>query len=234
MLLLPVHIAAGCLGIVTGFVALFTHKGGRAHRKAGAIFVGAMVVMASTGVVMSAIKGNGGNIMGGSVAIYMVTTALLTVRRPALGVDGKDVAALLLALGIAVTGLVFGLDAMHAANGRKFGYGPPLYFIFGGGTLLAGLGDVRMLLARGIHGTPRIARHLWRMCVGLFIATGSFFIGQAKVFPKPIRIMPLLVSPVLLVVVLLFYWLVRVRVSRAYRSGEPSLSKGLGASIGRV
>jgi len=230
-MLLPVHIVAGLLGIVTGFAALFARKGAGVHRRAGVLFVGAMLVMATTGVVMASIKLNGGNIVGGAVAIYMVTSAFLTIRRPPAGVDGKDVAVLLLALGITAADLLFGLDALRAASGRKFGYPPPLYFSFATATLLAAAGDVRMLLARGIHGTARIARHVWRMCAGLLIATSSFFLGQSQVFPKPIRIMPLLAVPVVLVVALMLYWLVRVRVTREFREDAAPPAKGLGASI---
>ena len=85
MTLLPVHIAAGSLGILAGYVALFARKGARVHLKAGVIFVAAMLVMASSGTVMATIKLNGGNIMGGAVAIYMVTTGLLTIRRTRCG-----------------------------------------------------------------------------------------------------------------------------------------------------
>jgi len=42
-----------------------------------------------------------------------------------------------------------------------------------------------------------------------FIATGSFFLGQAKVIPKPIRIIPLLAILALLPLVLTLYWLAR-------------------------
>lgn len=45
----------------------------------------------------------------------------------------------------------------------------------------------------------------------------SFFIGQAQVFPEPIRIRPLLALPVLAVLVTMFYWLWRVRIKRSYR-----------------
>ena len=61
-----------------------------------------------------------------------------------------------------------------------------------------------------------LRRHLWRMCFALFIAALSFFIGQARVFPKPVRIFPLLALPVLAVLVTMLYWLWRVRVSPAY------------------
>lgn len=45
----------------------------------------------------------------------------------------------------------------------------------------------------------------------LFIAALSFFIGQAKVFPEAVRIMPLLATPVLAVLATMFVWLWRVR-----------------------
>jgi hypothetical protein len=45
----------------------------------------------------------------------------------------------------------------------------------------------------------------------------SFFLGQAKVIPKPIRIFPLLLIPPLLVLGALLYWLWRVRIKRSLR-----------------
>ena len=51
----------------------------------------------------------------------------------------------------------------------------------------------------------------------LFIAAMSFFLGQAKVIPKPIRIPGLLALPVLAVLVTMLYWLWRVRRKRAFR-----------------
>src|SRR5688572_14274691 len=42
------------------------------------------------------------------------------------------------------------------------------------------------------QGSRRVARHLWRMCFALFVATGSFFLGQMKFIPEPVRIVPLL------------------------------------------
>jgi peptidoglycan/LPS O-acetylase OafA/YrhL len=76
---------------------------------------------------------------------------------------------------------------------------------------------LRVLLVGRIQGAQRIARHLWRMCFSLFIASGSFFLGQAKVIPKPIRILPLLAIPALLPLALLLYWLVRVLLTKWYR-----------------
>lgn len=48
-------------------------------------------------------------------------------------------------------------------------------------------------------------------------AAFSFFIGQARVIPKPIRIFPLLALPALAVLVTMLYWLWRVRIRRTFR-----------------
>jgi hypothetical protein len=82
--------------------------------------------------------------------------------------------------------------------------------------LLAGLGDLRMLV-RGISGRRRIARHLWRMCFGWFIATGSFFLGQQQVFPAWLRGSPALLVPALLPLALLVFWMIRIRFTGAYK-----------------
>ena len=55
MALLPIHIIAGLTGIVSGFIALYTLKGAKLHRKSGMVFVYAMLVVALTGTVMGAV-----------------------------------------------------------------------------------------------------------------------------------------------------------------------------------
>jgi hypothetical protein len=50
------------------------------------------------------------------------------------------------------------------------------------------------------------------MCFALFIATGSFFLGQMKFIPEPVRIVPLLLVLALAPLPFLLYWMWRVRV----------------------
>jgi len=75
-----------------------------------------------------------------------------------------------------------------------------------------------MLTRGGISGRQRITRHLWRMCYALFIATGSFFLGQQQVFPVFLRGSIFLTIPALLPLPLLIYWFLRVRFSKAYKN----------------
>jgi len=73
---------------------------------------------------------------------------------------------------------------------------------------------VRMIREGSLRGARRLARHLWRMCFGLFVATGSFFFGQAKFIPAPIRIGPLLSALGIAPLEILLYWMWRVRLRR--------------------
>ena len=91
-------------------------------------------------------------------------------------------------------------------------------FFLGAILLLATAGEIRMLSRDGISGGQRITRHLWRMCYGLFIATGSFFLGQQQVFPAFLRGSILLTAAALLPLPLLIYWFLRVRFSKAYQN----------------
>jgi hypothetical protein len=89
--------------------------------------------------------------------------------------------------------------------------------MFGAVALLATLGDVRMLRAGRLQGPRRIARHLWRMCFGLFIAAGSFFLGPPQRLPAPLRGSALRPIPVLLVLAAMVFWLARVRLAQRWR-----------------
>jgi len=53
---LPIHIIAGSIAIVAGFVAVFALKGARLHRKSGLLFVYAMLVLSLTGAAIATVK----------------------------------------------------------------------------------------------------------------------------------------------------------------------------------
>lgn len=230
-MLLPVHIIGGAIGIVSGFVALYALKGGRVHRKSGLIFVCAMVVMTISAAVMATLLGERFNAMQAALTFYLVTTALLTVRRRAQGFDWLNVGAMVLALIVGVYEFSLGFEAMNRPRGTIDGSPSALVFAFGTVALLGAVGDFRMMLAGGLQGSRRIARHLWRMSFATFVASGSFFLGQAQVIPEPIRIFPLLAIPALLPLVLLIYWMVRVRFMQRYPrrtndSYQPAAARG--------
>jgi hypothetical protein len=55
------------------------------------------------------------------------------------------------------------------------------------------------------------------MCLGLLIATASFFLGPPGRVPEMIRIPALLPVPMLVPLLAMLYWLWRVRIRRNYR-----------------
>ncbi|MDB4870890.1 MAG: hypothetical protein JWL97_1894 [Gemmatimonadales bacterium] len=217
MSLLPIHIIAGSIAIVAGFISVFSVKGLELHRKSGMVFVYSMVVLALSGAVIATLRHQPPNIIGGSLAFYMVITAVLTVRPRNERSRLIDAGVLIVGIGVGAAAIKLGLDAQNNPTGTMNGVPSVMMFLFGTVALLAAFGDIRMIRADGLLGAQRIARHLWRMCFSLFIASGSFFLGQAKVIPKPIRIVPLLAIPALLPLVLMSYWLVRVRFTKWYR-----------------
>lgn len=211
-LTLLIHILAGGLGLVSGFIALYSAKGAKLHRKSGMAFVYTMLVMCTGGFLIAAVRSVAPaiNIPAALLTAYLVITSLVTVRPPFPGRRWLDVVAMLVALAVGLTSLFFGFEAV-AAGGRRNGMPAFPFFLFGVIGVLASALDLRMIRAGGLQGTPRLVRHLWRMCFALFIASMSFFLGQADEFPKALRIPPLLALPVLAVLVTMFYWLWRVR-----------------------
>ena len=217
MTLLPVHIVAGLTSIVSGYVAIFALKGATLHRRSGIIFVYAMLVLSASGAAIGMLKSQRLSAVQGLLTFYLVATALLTVRKRPADSRWIDIAAMIVGFSLASYEISLGFDGMHSAKRTVDGIPFPLIFIFASVASLAAIGDLRMVTAGGIQRSRRIARHLWRMCYALFVASGSFFLGQAQVFPKPIRIFPLLAIPAFLPLLLLLYWMVKVLFTKWYR-----------------
>ena len=216
--LYAVHIVAGSLGLLSGYVALFAGKGATTHRKSGMVFVYTMLTMAIAGFVIAVTRGVAPkiNVPAALLTSYLVITSLTTVRPLATGARAVSIFGTIVALGVGLTMLALGIDGV-VNGGTRGGMLAVPFFMFGVVGLLGGIGDLRLMRTGPLRGTARLARHLWRMCFALFIAALSFFIGQAKVIPEPLRIRPLLGLPVLLVLVTMFYWLWRVRVRQSLR-----------------
>jgi hypothetical protein len=80
---------------------------------------------------------------------------------------------------------------------------------------------MRMLVRRGVSGTQRLARHLWRMCFALFVAAGSIFLARQQLFPALMRKTGMLLLLSFLPLILMIFWLIRVRFANAYEKRGP-------------
>ncbi len=213
--LLILHILGGTLSLIAGTVAMVARKGERAHRVSGNVFTLAMLTLATSGFCLAVLKSQIANIMAAVLTFYLVGSAWLAGRRRG-GSGLLDWTGFLLCLASLAGVLTLAIRALHTATHTYKGLPAAMGFLFSGILLLAAAGDVRMFVRNGIAGRPRIVRHLWRMCVALFIATGSFFLGQPQIFPRALRGSVYLIVPALLPFPLLVFWLIRVRFRNAF------------------
>ncbi len=204
------HITGGILAMLAGAAAMLFRKGSERHRLAGNVFVISMLGMATAASYLAFMKHQTGNFLGGLLAIYMVGTAWSAGRRTESAPGVLNWIGFVFALAIGSLSMLHGI-AKIAGRAPVDGAPGGMDIFMGSILLLAAAGDLRMFL-RGITRPARVSRHLWRMCFGWFIATGSFFLGQQQVFPAAIRRTGLLIVPALLPLVLLLFWLVRVRI----------------------
>lgn len=213
-IVLPVHIAAAAIGLLSGAVALAAAKGRALHRGSGVVFVYAMITMCASAIVGAIARGQAMNVIAGAMTAYLVLTGWWAVRPPAAGSRRRDAALMLVALALGAATFSLGLFALSRPRGMLFGLPSFPFFLFGVLGMSGAYGDWKVVRAGVLKGRARLARHLWRMCMALFIAAGSFFSIQrrvAAIFPAPLTSGAARLVPVLLVLGVMFYWLWRVR-----------------------
>jgi hypothetical protein len=241
--ILIVHICAGSLGLLSGTAAMAFRKGSRRHVLAGRVFVASMLSMGAVAVYLAITRHQPSNIGGGILTVYLIGTAWLTARRRDGETSRLDWIVLLIPLALGMLLWMNGIKVLRSGASSQDGVPAGMMLFMGSVCLLAAAGDVRMLVRGGVFGAKRIARHLWRMCFGLFIAAGSFFLGPSN---RPLRLLstvgigkhlsPALFSTglylvlTLLPLILLIFWLVRVRFTKAY-NGKSMPRGGEGHSL---
>src|SRR5216684_1313601 len=237
---LIVHICGGSLGLLSGTAAMCFRKGSPRHVLAGRVFVASMLIMGAFAAYLAITRHQSNNIGGGILTVYLIGTAWLTARRKDGETSRWDWVWLLIPLANGILLWMTGVKVLRSGHSSLGGVPVGMMFFLGSVCLLAAAGDVRMLVRGGVAGAKRIARHLWRMCFGLFIASGSFFLGPQN---RPLRLLSsvgigqhlpaalfsttLYLILTILPLILLIFWLVRVRFTKAYnRTGIYNLEKG--------
>jgi hypothetical protein len=215
------HIGAGAIGLVSGTVAAFARKGQRLHRAAGGVFVASMLVMAAFAAVLAVVVPDQRvNLFIAAFAAYLVTTGWLTARRRQ-GPGGWPerialIVGLLLCAPFAILSFQLAAGLTPLFRSAVPFKGAVLIAIYAFTTVLAiaAIGDAKVVLAGGLSGAPRIARHLWRMCLGLTLAAGSAFTnGFARFLPGPYHVPTVFFLPQFLPLILLIFWMIRVRLT---------------------
>ena len=228
-MLLPVHVAAGGFAIVLGAAALIAKKGGTAHRRSGLLFVYAMLVMGLSASILGFRKSpTDPNVFTGFMTAYFVGTAWTTVRPASSWTRRLTAAAMVIPAGLALGSIARGVEAFNSPRGFLNGVPFQMHFFLAAVLTMSAAGDARVLRFGMPRGAPRLARHLWRMCFGLFIAAGSFFSVRervATILPAPFTTAPMRALPIVLLFGAMFYWLWRVRRGRRLGFGLASGSE---------
>lgn len=213
-----IHVAAGGVAIVAGFSALAVSKGGSLHRRAGTVFFVSMLLMAGFAAALGVRAGQSGNVVAGLFTLYLVATAWSAVRQPAGGLGPVERFGGLAALSIAGVSLAFAVQVATGAAPAATDVPIAARFIFGGLAALAGALDLKVVRQGGLSGYPRLRRHIWRMCLALFVAAGSFFLGQQDEMPAAVRGSPLLMIPPFTALGALAWWMATSRARRRART----------------
>jgi uncharacterized membrane protein len=211
---LVAHIGGGSLGILSGYGAMAAKKGGRLHRLSGNVFFAAMLTMTTVAAITAPmLEAAWINTPAAFFAFYLTLTGWLAARRR--GEVGRAEAAL-----VAIPAGMIGVGLYLAVSRGGAGEFGPVY-AFAVIAALAAARDVAMLRAGGVAGVARTARHIWRMSLAFFIATGSYFFGQPDFQPDWLRGSALAMILGLAPLALMAFWLVRVRIP-GRRGAQPA------------
>lgn len=221
-LILYIHIAGGSVAMIAGAASLAFRKGSPRHRLAGNIFFVSMIAMAAVGALVAPFlltatgEAKRFDSIAGFLTLYLVATGWMAARRKAGTTGAFELGCFGYAVLLGGASFAFGIEAAQRPTGTLGGYGPGAYHFFAALLALAAALDLNAILRGGLTGVPRVARHVWRICLALFMAVGSFFLGQQRVMPEWMQGSPLLTVPPLAVLGLMLFWLVKLRLSKMF------------------
>lgn len=216
-LITAAHVAPGALAVIAGATALAAPKGRPVHVWAGRIFVVAMGVTSAVGAALGLVRAETFYITfhAGILALCLLASGLLAARARS-GVMGTGTGFVAVVNGVNVVALVV-IGGLALRSGQPFrGFAGEDYLFLAGMGLAAAAGDVTLLWRDAISHRHRIARHLWRLCLGFFIAAGSAFSGPgASAFPDAVRQSGVLALPEMVILLLMVFWLARALLARS-------------------
>jgi uncharacterized membrane protein len=180
-LLLTLHIIGGSAALLSMFIPMVAKKGGRAHRRAGWVFVAGMTLVSVTALVLSGWRFVFDTRPGArSGALFLFYIAILTAagvstgirvlraRRPAAGSNlwDRGISALLLATSAGM--------AAYGLSSRV-----PLFIAFSVVGLLSGGGQLAYWLRRPTHHMHWWFEHMSSMLGSCIAATTAFLVVNA-------------------------------------------------------
>ena len=217
-LIVLLHLLMGTLAVISGAGALAAAKGLRLHRIAGNLFFGAMLLLIASGLYFSVTRSILFTFFLSVMAFYLLSSGWVTVMRREGKTGRFELANCLFILLAGAAALGLGLTETIRGAPLQDDVPSAAFFILAALAVLFGAQDVAVIRRGGCTGKHRIARHLWRMCLSLFIAVTIFFLGNNDVLPEVLRTPFFLTAPIVAVLALMVFWLVRVTFTNWYRT----------------
>jgi len=210
--LLAAHVFSGSLAVLAGAVAAGVRKGRRLHIRSGRFFVIFMALSSVLGALLGLIKFEQFFItfFAGVLATYLVASGWLTANRAAANRRAMDQALSFINVSTFAVLSVIGVLAFRQSDGLMFGFAGENYLFLAVMSGIAVVGDINRLVREPISRKHQIARHLWRMLLGFFIAAGSAFTGPgASVFPDTLQASGILSLPELIILLMMMFYLIK-------------------------
>ncbi len=217
------HVSLGAVAVAAGAGALAARKGAAFHIRSGRLFAAAMVLSSALGAVLGLLNAGSFYITfhAGVLGVTLIASSWLTARARSQRLSAATAAVGIVNIINTAGLIVAGLRAQSSPDGVLFGFPAEDYFFLSAMAGLAAAGDISVVIRRTLSDRHRIARHLWRMCLGFFIAAGSAFTGPgAKIFPEAVRSAGVLSLPELFIILLMLFWLVRTYFRRSASTVE--------------
>jgi len=220
-LVTPAHIGLGVAAVLAGAVALAAAKGRPVHVGAGRVFAITMSCSAALGALLGLVKADSFYITfhAGILALTLILSGWLAARVRSGRPSPATAMIALVNAANAVGLIVAGWQAQTSPDGLLFGFPAEDYHVLAAMAVVAAAGDTSLLLRKMLSARHRIARHLWRMGLGFFIAAGSAFTGPgASAFPQAVRQSGVLALPELVIIALVLFWLAYTLLKRGART----------------
>jgi hypothetical protein len=184
-ILLIIHIAAGFTALVTGGLASFTRKGGKAHRRSGKWYFRAMTGVFITAVAIAILKNLAFLFMVGFFSYYFVVRGYRQLYLKGLGRTQKATPLDWTITGVA---LVFGLGLVSWAvyqlmNSISFWPVPMAFGIISASFALA---DSKLYIKGPKYKQHWMASHIVSMGAGYIATWTAFVVTNIKFLPPVI------------------------------------------------
>jgi uncharacterized membrane protein len=155
---LLVHIIAGSTAMLCGAVALLSLKGGRTHRRFGAVFLAAMILIGLSAIVLTFFRPNLFLLFLALFALYLVIWGRLALTRKRLAPEQPAPRSHLLPT------LLFGLSSL-AFLAVAIRNGAPVFIVFVGLALLLVRGHLGRLRHGGEHRLHWLVDHVFGFAI---------------------------------------------------------------------